>query len=152
GLGYINSDIAMLDNEGYFATGDIVQTLKVEGEEYIKIIARSKEVINIGGEKVIPQEVEKVLLQIPFIKHCIVYGEQSNIMGQMVCAKVVLDTQNLESILKTTKPLQVIPNAMEIKKFIRIFCKDKLAPYKIPTKINIVESIAISERFKTVRQ
>ncbi|TLD99797.1 hypothetical protein LS73_006920, partial [Helicobacter muridarum] len=32
GLGYINSDIAMLDNEGYFATGDIVQTLKVEGE------------------------------------------------------------------------------------------------------------------------
>ncbi|MEE6620376.1 hypothetical protein VWN47_10540, partial [Campylobacter jejuni] len=41
------------------------------GEEYIKIIGRNKEVINVGGEKVLPQEVEGILMQIPFIQDCL---------------------------------------------------------------------------------
>ncbi|WP_104717630.1 ANL family adenylate-forming protein [Helicobacter muridarum] len=138
GLGYINSDIAMLDNEGYFATGDIVQTLKVEGEEYIKIIARSKEVINIGGEKALPSEIEDVIFELPYIKDCLVYGEKNAITGQSVSIKVVLDSS-----------LQV--NNMELKKKIRAYCKDRLAAYKIPSRVCIVDSLDISDRFKKER-
>ena len=74
-LGYLNSDNSVFDDKGYFATGDLVEVKNINGEEYIKIIGRAKEVINVGGEKVIPQEVEGVLLQIPFISDCVVYGE-----------------------------------------------------------------------------
>lgn len=137
-LGYLNADNSVFDNEGYFATGDLVEIIESNGEEYLKIIGRSKEVINVGGEKVLPQEVENILLEMSDIKDCLVYGESNAITGQSVSAKVVLDAKVLFSNL-------------ELKKQIRIFCKDKLAAFKIPTKVEIVESLAMSERFKKLR-
>ena len=136
-LGYLNSDNKVFDDEGYFATGDLVEVIESSGEEYIKIVARTKEVINVGGEKVLPSEVESVILELPYILDCLVYGETNSIMGQSVSAKVVLDSK--------------IESNAELKKKIRIYCKNKLANYKIPTKIEQVESLEISERFKEVR-
>lgn len=137
-LGYLNADNSVFDDEGYFGTGDLVEIIEFNGEKYLKIIGRAKEVINVGGEKVLPQEVENMLLEMPIIKDCLVYGESNAITGQSVSAKVVLDAKVLFSNL-------------ELKKRIRIFCKDKLANFKIPTKVEIVESLAMSERFKKVR-
>ena len=142
-LGYLNSDNSVFDDEGYFATGDLVEVIESNGEQYLKIIGRSKEIINVGGEKVIPSEVEGVILNIPYILDCLVYGEKNNITGQSVGVKVVLDSRDIE-----TKDL----NNATLKKQIRIHCKDKLANYKIPTKVEIVESLAISERFKKMRR
>ena len=141
-LGYLNSDNSVFDDEGYFATGDLVEVIESNGEQYLKIIGRSKEIINVGGEKVIPSEVEGVILNLPYILDCLVYGEKNNITGQSVGVKVVLDSRDIE-----TKDL----NNATLKKQIRIHCKDKLANYKIPTKVEIVESLAISERFKKMR-
>ena len=199
-LGYLNSDNSVFDDKGYFATGDLVEVKTINGEEYIKIIGRAKEVINVGGEKVIPQEVEGVLLQIPFISDCIVYGESNAITGQSVSVKVVLDSNHCidssktesanldsnkstdnttaevflsdfsgfqakgegsylrgndralseESAKSTKKTTQVTQN-LELKKYIRTFCKDKLAPFKIPSKVSIVESLEMSERLKRRR-
>ncbi|WP_416829777.1 AMP-binding enzyme [Helicobacter ganmani] len=86
----------------------------------------------------LPQEIEGILLKMPYIQDCLVYGESNAITGQSVSAKVVLDAKVLFSNL-------------ELKKQIRIFCKDKLAAFKIPTKVEIVESLAMSERFKKLR-
>ncbi|MGH2305372.1 ANL family adenylate-forming protein [Campylobacter taeniopygiae] len=138
-LGYLNADNSAFDNEGYFATGDLVEVIHENGEEYIKIIGRNKEIINVGGEKVLPQEVEGIILQIPFIQDCLVYSQKNPITGQSVCAKIVLEQG------KTL-------NSLELKKEIRLFCKDKLANYKIPTKIEIVEKLEFSDRFKKVRR
>ncbi|MBZ7944279.1 long-chain fatty acid--CoA ligase [Campylobacter sp. RM13744] len=138
-LGYLNADNSVFDSEGYFATGDLVEVIHENGEEYIKIIGRNKEVINVGGEKVLPQEVEGVILQIPFIQDCLVYSQKNPITGQSVCVKIVLEQG------KTL-------NSLELKKEIRLFCKDKLANYKIPTKIEIVEKLEFSDRFKKVRK
>lgn len=138
-LGYLNADNSVFDDEGYFATGDLVEVIHKNNEEYIKIIGRNKEVINVGGEKVLPQEVEGILMQIPFIQDCLVYGQNNPLTGQSVCVKIVL--QKNENL-----------NALEAKKRIRMFCKDKLTSYKIPTKVEIVQKLEISERFKKVRK
>ncbi|ECZ0273109.1 long-chain fatty acid--CoA ligase, partial [Campylobacter jejuni] len=137
-LGYLNADNSVFTNDGYFATGDLVEVINENGEEYIKIIGRNKEVINVGGEKVLPQEVEGILMQIPFIQDCLVYGQNNPLTGQSVCVKIVLE-QNEN------------PANLEAKKEIRLFCKDKLASYKIPTKVEIVQKLEISERFKKIR-
>ncbi|EHR0430327.1 long-chain fatty acid--CoA ligase, partial [Campylobacter jejuni] len=131
-LGYLNADNSVFTDDGYFATGDLVEVINENGEEYIKIIGRNKEIINVGGEKILPQEVEGIIFQIPFIHDCLVYG-------QSVCLKVVL-----------TKEKNI--NSLELKKEIRLFCKDKLASYKIPTKVDIVESLEVSKRFKKARK
>lgn len=146
-LGYLNADNSVFDSEGYFATGDIVESLSINGEEYLRILGRSKEVINVGGEKVLPQEVENVILEIPFIKDCLVYGEKNAITGQNVSVQVVLDALNLKAVFDTD-----LPTNIAVKKELRKFCKDKLAPFKIPSKVEIVEELNLSERFKKVRK
>ncbi|EAJ0325751.1 long-chain fatty acid--CoA ligase [Campylobacter lari] len=138
-LGYLNADNSVFTDDGYFATGDLVEVINENGEEYIKIVGRNKEIINVGGEKVLPQEVEGIIFQIPFIQDCLVYGQSNPLTGQSVCLKVVL-----------TKEKNI--NSLELKKEIRLFCKDKLASYKIPTKVDIVENLEVSERFKKVRK
>ncbi len=138
-LGYLNADNSVFDEDGYFATGDLVEVVNVNDEEFIKIIGRNKEVINVGGEKVLPQEVEGVIAQIPFVQDCLVYGQNNPLTGQSVCVKVVLE--NRQDIA-----------SLELKKEIRMFCKDKLASYKIPTRVEIVDKLAISERFKKIRK
>lgn len=137
-LGYLNANNDAFDDDGFFATGDLVEKVDINGEEYLRILGRSKELINIGGEKLLPQEVEGVLLQMPEVKDCLVFAEKNAITGQSVSVKIVL----AEDVALT---------ALQLKKEIRLFCKGKLADYKIPTKIFIVDSLAVTERFKKQR-
>ncbi len=138
-LGYLNADNSVFDEEGYFATGDLVELYKENGEEYMKIIGRSKELINVGGEKVVPQEVEGVILELDYIQDCLVYAKANTITGQSVCVEVLL------------KPNIEFTN-LELKKQLRMYCKDKLANYKIPTQVEIVDGLELSQRFKKVRK
>ncbi|MGJ0361369.1 ANL family adenylate-forming protein [Aliarcobacter cryaerophilus] len=130
-LGYLNASMDSFTSDGWFKTGDLVE---VDGE-YIKIIGRAKEVINVGGQKVLPAEVESVILSIEEISDCMVYGEKNAITGQTVVCDVVLN-KNIENI----------------KKRVRVFCKDRLDAYKIPTKVNVVDKTNFSDRFKKIRR
>ena len=123
--------------DGYFKTGDLVESKKVDGEEYIRIIGRAKELINVGGEKVLPQEVEGVIMQIDGILDCLVYGEKNAITGQIVSCEVVIDENKI--------------SASEIKKIIRNFCREKLETFKIPSRVVCKASLESSERFKKKR-
>lgn len=138
-LGYLNASNEAFRDDGYFATGDLVELINIDGEEYLKIIGRNKELINVGGEKVLPSEVEGVLLEFESIVDCLVFGIANPLTGQSVGVKVVLKEG-------------IILSALELKKQIKAFCKDKLAAYKIPTKVEIVEKLEISTRFKKVRK
>ena len=146
-LGYLNVDNSAFDEDGFFATGDLVEVVRVGGEEFLRILGRSKELINVGGEKLLPSEVEGVLLTLPFVKDCLVYGETNAITGQSVAAKIVLNS-NLSDYFGD---FGETPSNLELKRQIRKLCKDKLAPYKIPTKVEIVQSLALTERFKKAR-
>lgn len=129
-LGYLNASMDSFTSDGWFKTGDLVE---VDGE-YIKIIGRAKEVINVGGQKVLPAEVESIILEMEEISDCMVYGEKNAITGQTVVCDVVLN-KNIENI----------------KKRVRVFCKDRLDAYKIPTKVNVVDKTNFSDRFKKIR-
>ena len=84
-LGYLNAPSPFTD-DGWFQTGDAVE---VDGD-FIKVLGRTSELINVGGEKVYPQEVENVILQMPEVADVTVYGEKNMLMGHIVCAKVCL--------------------------------------------------------------
>ena len=130
-LGYLNASMDSFTSDGWFKTGDLVE---VDGE-YIKIIGRAKEVINVGGQKVLPSEIESIILEMEEISDCMVYAEQNAITGQTVVCDVVLN-KNIENI----------------KKRVRVFCKDRLDTYKIPTKVNVVDKTNFSDRFKKIRR
>ena len=130
-LGYLNASMDSFTSDGWFKTGDLVE---VDGE-YIKIIGRAKEIINVGGQKVLPSEIESIILEMEEISDCMVYGEKNAITGQTVVCDVVLN-KNIENI----------------KKRVRVFCKDRLDAYKIPTKVNVVDKTNFSDRFKKIRR
>jgi long-chain acyl-CoA synthetase len=131
-VGYLNAP-SPFDAEGWFNTGDAVE---VDGE-YIRILGRQSEIINVGGEKVYPAEVESVLMQTENVKDVVVRGERNPITGNMVVARVNL-----------FEPEDVLT----LKKRIRAFCKDKLARFKIPVKVEIAEDDQFSARFKKLRR
>lgn len=131
-LGYLNAD-SPFDDEGWFNTQDRVE---VDGE-WIKILGRDSDIINVGGQKVYPTEVESILIQIDNIVDATVYGVPNPILGSVVSAKLVLESP--EEILS-------------IKKRIRAFCKDKLEQFKIPVNIIIDNSNQVSSRFKKIRK
>ena len=88
--GYLNASMESFDCEGWLYTGDLAEE---SDDGYIKIIDQSKEMINIGGEKVLPTEIESLLLEMPEIEDCTVYGEANPIMGQSVKVKVVMNIE-----------------------------------------------------------
>ena len=74
------------ETSAYINTGDKVE---VDGE-YFRILGRQSEFINVGGQKVYPAEVERVLQEMPEIAEVSVYGEKNAIVGEIVCAAVRL--------------------------------------------------------------
>jgi acyl-CoA synthetase (AMP-forming)/AMP-acid ligase II len=133
-MGYLNTSMDSFTDDGWFKTGDLVETTD---DGYLKIIGRNKEVINVGGEKVLPIEVESIILAMEELNDVMVYGEQNQITGQSVVADIV--------------PMTDI-GSREAKKIIRKFCKTKLDNFKIPTKIYVVEKINTGDRFKKIRR
>tara|TARA_B100001094_G_C18182102_1_gene801541 strand:+ start:1244 stop:2602 length:1359 start_codon:yes stop_codon:yes gene_type:complete len=130
-LGYLNAD-SPFTKDGWFKTGDSVE---VNGE-YIKITGRKSEIINVGGEKVYPQEIENIILEVDNVAEATVYAEKNPIMGNIVCAEVrLLDNQDHSSYVK----------------LIKMHCMEKLARFKVPVKIRITNQNQYSGRFKKRR-
>lgn len=132
-LGYLNANNEKFTKDGWFITGDMVETSE---DGYIRIIGRKSDVINVGGEKVLPQQVENILMQIDEIVDCSVYGVKNSITGQSVSTDVILK----DSL-----------SPQEIKRIIRKHCKGKLDKYMIPAKVRVVESLKSNSRFKKLR-
>lgn len=130
-LGYLNAP-SPFDAEGWFNTGDEVE---VSGE-CIRIRGRSTEIINVGGEKVFPAEVETVLLQLPNVRDVRVRGERNPIVGQIVVADVNLWEPEEEDLFRRR---------------LRQFCEGKLPSYQIPVKVRIADGDFVSERSKKIR-
>ncbi|NIT60122.1 MAG: AMP-binding protein [Aliifodinibius sp.] len=130
-MGYLNAPSPFTE-DGWFITGDAVE----ENGEFIKILGRKSEIINVGGEKVYPGEVESVIQEIEAVREVTVYGEKNPITGNIVCAKV--------SLKGNEDPKKF---ALYAKKY----CGERLQSYKVPIKITIVDEKQHSERFKKVR-
>lgn len=128
--GYVNQESNQFTQEGWFATGDLVE---VDEDGYLKIIGRINKVINVGGQKVLPKEVEDVINEIPEVIDSTVYAKENAIVGQMVCAKVVIAEGHDEK---------------EMKQQILRKCREELDKYKVPSKLIIAHSLDVTGRFK----
>ena len=102
-------------------TGDL-GTIDEDG--FLSIVGRMKEIINRGGEKISPYEVEKVLLQHPAVREAGVFGVPHPRLGENVAAVVVLH-----------------PNAATTSTELRTFLRAHLAAVKVPPRVDIVNSI-----------
>lgn len=130
-LGYLNAASPFTD-DGWFVTGDAVE----QDGEYLRIRGRQSEIINVGGEKVHPAEVESAIQGVENIAAVLVYKEANPITGNMVCAQV--------SLIREEDPKAV---ARRVKQH----CREQLRPFQVPVKVNVVEAISHSERFKKQR-
>ena len=87
-LGYRNeADSEPITGDGWLATGDLV---KVEGDR-ILFMGRESEVINVGGVKVHPLEVENIVSALPGVKLARVYGQENPVVGQIVAVELVIN-------------------------------------------------------------
>ncbi len=133
-MGYLNASMQRFTDDGWFKTGDLVEETD---DGYIRIIGRNSEVINVGGEKLLPIEVETVLMTNPEVLDASVYGASHLITGQTVVADVVIkSSENKKGTIRA----------------LRNYCRERLERYKVPTKINVKEGINYSNRFKKVRK
>jgi acyl-CoA synthetase (AMP-forming)/AMP-acid ligase II len=130
-LGYLNAP-ADFDADGYFNTQDVV---RVDGE-YVRILGRRSEIINVGGEKVYPSEVESVLLEIPGVADAAVSGRRSHVTGMVV---------------KATVRLMAAEDEAAVRRRVREFCQARLESYKVPVIIEISQREQHSNRFKKIR-
>jgi acyl-CoA synthetase (AMP-forming)/AMP-acid ligase II len=131
-LGYLNAPSPFTE-DGWFITGDVVE---VDGE-YLHILGRKSEIINVGGEKVYPIEIESVLQLMDGVENVAVSGEPSPITGQIVTARVTLATGESLS---------------DFRKRMRSFCDGKLPSYKVPQKVILADGAMCGERFKKMRR
>lgn len=107
--------------QGWFRTGDVGF---LDDEGYLFLTGRSKEIINKGGEKISPREVEEVLLRHPDVAEAAVFAIFHPILGEDVAAAIVPED----------------PSAIK-EAAIRNFVFDRLAQFKVPQKIRFVKSL-----------
>jgi long-chain acyl-CoA synthetase len=130
-LGYLNAPSPFTD-DGFFKTGDRVE---VDGD-YFRILGRESELINVGGEKVYPTEVETTLLECPEVVDAVVFGSKHPVTGSIVCADVVRSSTDADA---------------EARARIRTFCNERLDGFKVPVKIRFVAGPLSGDRLKRVR-
>lgn len=121
--GYENNPKANAEGytNGWFRTGD--QGV-LDDEGYLTITGRLKEIINRGGEKISPREVDEVLLDHPAIQQVVTFAMPHAKLGEDVAAAVVLREGQTAS-----------------EKEIREFAAKRLADFKVPRKILILDEI-----------
>jgi len=122
-LGYENNPMANRSafTNGWFRTGD--QGV-MDADGYLTITGRIKEMVNRGGEKIAPREVDEVLLDHPAVAQAVAFGIPHRTLGEDLGAAVVLRTD-----LKVTE------------KELRDFAFLRLADFKVPSQIAIVDEI-----------
>ncbi|HEY4308528.1 MAG TPA: fatty acid--CoA ligase family protein [Pirellulales bacterium] len=130
-LGYLNAP-SPFTADGWFITGDEVE---VDGE-YLRILGRKSEIINVGGQKVYPAEVEGIIQEIPGVSDAAVYGERNAITGQIVCANVSLRAEE--------------PPAEFVRR-LKQHCRQRLELFKVPVKVRVVDDAQHGGRFKKMR-
>jgi acyl-CoA synthetase (AMP-forming)/AMP-acid ligase II len=125
-LNYLGEGKVLRTEDGWISTGDRV---KVSADR-VYFLGRESGVINSGGNKIHPEEIEQLLLSYPDVASVRVYSKKSSIMGTLVASDIVFK--------------QEVRDPVSLKKEIKFFLSDKTEAYKIPSLINFVDYIAFS--------
>lgn len=124
-------------DDGFVDTGDLVE-LRADGRYHF--MGRKGGVVNIGGQKVFPEEVEAVINQHPRVRMSLVRGRKSPITGAIVVADAVLEDDAGDAAAEKALKEEIVAE-----------CRKALAPYKVPTAVRFVPSLEVSPSGKLVR-
>ena len=105
--------------DGWFRTGDQGY---LDADGYLHLVARIKELINRGGEKISPREIDEILLAHPAVAEAVCFGVPHATWGEEVAAAVVVREPVAEEDLLA-------------------YCRERLADYKAPKKIHVTDAI-----------
>jgi long-chain acyl-CoA synthetase len=122
----------ILDEKGWFATGDIAS---IDAEGCVVLLGRAKAVIGVGGMKFFPEEVEAVLNSHPAVERSRVFGRSHPDFGMVPVAEAVL------------KPNAAPPKPAELFSL----CRRELSRHKIPAEIRFVDEIPLTASGKIKR-
>lgn len=119
--------------EDFYHSGDLIEWVD-ETAGLFRFKSRKNELINVGGYKVNPNEVETAIMDIEGVKQAMVYGRANSILGNVLCAEVVLEPGSEMQEL-------------DIKKHLSSLLQD----FKIPRKIKFVDEISLTRTGKKKR-
>lgn len=129
---YVGQQQALTGPDGFIDTGDMVE---LRGNR-VFFLGRANGSINVGGQKVMPEEVETVLRACPDVLDVRVYGKPSPILGAIVAAEVVARQGN---------------DGEELKQQLKVLCQSRLEAFKRPAIIHIVDDIQLTGAGKMKR-
>jgi acyl-coenzyme A synthetase/AMP-(fatty) acid ligase len=132
---YIGTQQPLVDEDGFVDTGDIVER---RSDRYY-FVGRKDGVINVGGLKVHPEEVEAVLNSHPRVRMSQVRSKKSPITGSILIADIVLECEGVGS------------QKICLKEEIFRHCRETLPRHKIPAVINFVPSLPVASSGKLIR-
>jgi acyl-coenzyme A synthetase/AMP-(fatty) acid ligase len=118
-------------HDGWFATGDLCEQDETGA---VRVLGRSKSVINVGGMKVFPEEVEAVLDHDPSVARSRVSAQSHAVFGSVPAAEVVAAAG-------------AEPNVHALRKV----CRDALSPHKVPVAIKLVDELPLTASGKVRR-
>ncbi len=133
-LGYLSGESHGFEPDGWFRTGDLAEELPPDGA--LRILGRRSELINVGGEKVLPRVVEEMLLAHPLVADCRVFAQANAVLGQVVAADVVWQGTG--------------DDALEVKRQLHAFGASSPKCH-MPAVVRLVKSIDTSLNLKKIR-
>jgi acyl-coenzyme A synthetase/AMP-(fatty) acid ligase len=130
-LGYLNAPLPVTP-DGWFETGDVV----LQDGDWLRVLGRESDLINVGGEKVVPAEVEGVIEAMDEVAAATVHGEPNRLVGEIVRARVV-----------PTRP----PGGEDLVAAVKRHCRARLDRFKVPVKVDVVSELPPTGRLKKGR-
>lgn len=130
---YVGESSEIANDEGWIDTGDLVEIN--EGRVFFK--GRLNGAINVGGNKVIPEDVESEILKVPGVFHVVVRAKASSIAGSLVEALVVADPE--------------LDDKGSLMKSIKQHCKQMLPSFKVPAFVRLVDELPVGSTGKIKR-
>jgi len=122
----------IMNDDGFINTGDVVQLIN----NRYQFLGRENGAINVGGNKILPEEVEQIIQEITQVEIVAVKGMRSSITGQIIVAEVVASD---------------VADAKALKLDILQHCRDRLPDYKVPSLVRMVDDIELSNAGKLRR-
>lgn len=134
-LGYLAGDNSRFEADGWFRTGDVAEQLPGGS---IRVLGRREELINVGGEKVLPGEVEAVLMAHHFVADCRIGPEENAVLGQVVAADIIWSGPETD--------------ALAVKRVLHAYAAGLLPRHKLPTVVRLVTALDATGNLKKQRK
>jgi acyl-CoA synthetase (AMP-forming)/AMP-acid ligase II len=133
GQQFVDETSVLQDDEGWINTGDLVRRA---GDRYL-FLGRASGTINVGGNKVFPEEVEHIVCEVPGVALALVKARRSSITGALVEAVIVPDS--------------AVTDRKALARDVQRYCRERLPSYKVPAIVTVSDALETASTGKILR-